>query len=65
VPFIKVINPRGAKAYINPEQVDDIGPFNQPGLKKIEDEEWDYELVLVASTFYITLAKWKFLKTRR
>ncbi|MEL3972698.1 cytochrome c oxidase subunit II [Rossellomorea oryzaecorticis] len=43
--------PPSAKAYINPEQVDAIAPFDEPGLKKVEGKEWDYELVLVASTF--------------
>ncbi|MBH9967702.1 cytochrome c oxidase subunit II [Rossellomorea oryzaecorticis] len=43
--------PPSAKAYINPEQVDVIAPFDKPGLKKVEGKEWDYELVLVASTF--------------
>ncbi|MGR3764776.1 cytochrome B5 [Rossellomorea sp. NS-SX7] len=44
--------PPSAKAYINPEQVDAIAPFDQPGLNKVEGKEWDYELVLVASTFF-------------
>lgn len=44
--------PPSAKAYINPEQVDAIAPFDQPGLTKVEGKEWDYELVLVASTFF-------------
>ncbi|XXM74228.1 cytochrome c oxidase subunit II [Lysinibacillus sphaericus] len=44
--------PPSAKAYINPEQVDVIAPFDEPGLKKVEGKEWDYELVLVASTFF-------------
>ncbi|OIU71288.1 cytochrome c oxidase subunit II [Rossellomorea aquimaris] len=43
--------PPSAKAYINPEQVDVIAPFDEPGLKKVKGKEWDYELVLVASTF--------------
>ncbi|MBM7647941.1 cytochrome c oxidase subunit 2 [Bacillus ectoiniformans] len=44
--------PPSAKAIINYEQVDQIKPFNEPGLKKVEGKEWDYELVVVASAFY-------------
>ncbi|MFD2680630.1 cytochrome c oxidase subunit II [Bacillus seohaeanensis] len=44
--------PPSAKAYVNPEQVDQISPFNEPGLKKVEGKAWDYELVFVASAFF-------------
>ncbi|MCA1063128.1 cytochrome c oxidase subunit II [Rossellomorea sp. AcN35-11] len=46
--------PPSAKAYVNPEQVDKISPFNEPGLKKVEGKAWDYELVFVASAFNYT-----------
>ena len=46
--------PPSAKAYVNPEQVDKIAPFNKPGLKKVEGKSWDYELVFVASAFNYT-----------
>ncbi|WP_226675252.1 cytochrome c oxidase subunit II [Rossellomorea aquimaris] len=46
--------PPSAKAYVNPEQVDKIAPFNEPGLKKVEGKAWDYELVFVASAFNYT-----------
>lgn len=36
---------------INPEKVDQTAPFNKPGLHKVEGKEWDYDLVIVASTF--------------
>ncbi|MDQ0271021.1 cytochrome c oxidase subunit II [Cytobacillus purgationiresistens] len=36
---------------IDPEQVDETKPFDEPGLKKVEGKEWDYELVFVASAF--------------
>ncbi|MDP4083499.1 MAG: cytochrome c oxidase subunit II [Bacillota bacterium] len=36
---------------INPEKVDQTAPFNKPGLHKVEGQEWDYDLVIVASTF--------------
>ncbi|WP_442594415.1 cytochrome c oxidase subunit II [Neobacillus sp. D3-1R] len=36
---------------IDPEKVDQTAPFNEPGLKKVEGKEWDYELVFVASAF--------------
>ena len=46
--------PPSAKAYVNPEQVDKIAPFNDPGLKKVKGKAWDYELVFVASAFNYT-----------
>lgn len=36
---------------IDPEKVDQTAPFTEPGLKKVEGKEWDYELVFVASAF--------------
>lgn len=39
---------------INPEKVDTTEPFDQPGLKKVEGKEWDYELVYVAAAFAYT-----------
>lgn len=36
---------------IDPAKVDTTAPFNKPGLHKVEDKEWDYELVFVASAF--------------
>jgi cytochrome c oxidase subunit 2 len=44
--------PPSAKAIINYEQVDKLKPFNEPGLKKVEGKEWDYELIVVASAFF-------------
>ncbi|MBT2754964.1 cytochrome c oxidase subunit II [Mesobacillus foraminis] len=43
--------PPSCLATINPEKVDITAPFDQPGLKKVEGKEWDYELVFVASAF--------------
>ncbi|WP_153122502.1 cytochrome c oxidase subunit II [Peribacillus tepidiphilus] len=43
--------PPSCLATIDPEKVDTTKPFNEPGLKKVEGEEWDYELVFVASAF--------------
>jgi cytochrome c oxidase subunit 2 len=39
---------------INPEKVNTIKPFDQPGLKKVEGKEWDYELVYVVEAFAFT-----------
>ncbi|MDQ0213640.1 cytochrome c oxidase subunit 2 [Oikeobacillus pervagus] len=44
--------PPSAKAFVNHEQVDKIAPFNEPGLKKVEGKDWDYELVVLASAFF-------------
>ncbi|KUP08010.1 cytochrome B5 [Bacillus coahuilensis m2-6] len=44
--------PPSAKAYVDPERVDEYKPFNEPGLHKVEGKDWDYELVFVASAFY-------------
>lgn len=42
--------PSGLKT-IDPEKVDETAPFNEPGLKKVEGKDWDYELVVIASAF--------------
>lgn len=39
---------------IDPAKVDTTIPFNEPGLKKVEGKEWDYELIFVASAFNYT-----------
>ncbi len=44
--------PPSCLATIDPEKVDTTAPFNEPGLKKVEGKEWDYELVFVASAFH-------------
>ncbi|MEI5907251.1 cytochrome c oxidase subunit II [Bacillus spongiae] len=44
--------PPSAKAFIDPERVEERAPFNDPGLKKVEGKDWDYELVFVASAFF-------------
>lgn len=36
---------------IDPEKVEEQKPFDRPGLTKVEGEEWDYELVYIASAF--------------
>lgn len=46
--------PPSCLATINPEKVDTTAPFNEPGLKKVEGKDWDYELVFVASAFAYT-----------
>ncbi|MBM4762069.1 cytochrome c oxidase subunit II [Bacillus sp. B15-48] len=46
--------PPSCLATINPDNVDAQAPFDQPGLKKVEGKEWDYELVFVASAFNYT-----------
>ncbi|MBU8879026.1 cytochrome c oxidase subunit II [Bacillus sp. FJAT-29790] len=43
--------PPSCLATIDPEKVDTQVPFNEPGLKKVEGKDWDYELVFVASAF--------------
>lgn len=43
--------PPSCLATIDPEKVDTQAPFNEPGLKKVEGKDWDYELVFVASAF--------------
>ncbi|PTJ45605.1 cytochrome B5 [Mammaliicoccus sciuri] len=37
--------------YVNPDKVDQIEPFNKPGLHKVSGKDYDYELVILASTF--------------
>nr|WP_263313277.1 cytochrome B5 [Mammaliicoccus sp. Marseille-Q6498] len=39
------------REYINPDKVDQIEPFNKPGLHKVSGKDYDYELVFVASAF--------------
>lgn len=46
--------PPSCLATINPEKVDTTKPFDQPGLKKVEGKDWDYELVYVAQAFTYT-----------
>lgn len=43
--------PPSCLATVDPEKVDTQAPFNEPGLKKVEGKDWDYELVFVASAF--------------
>ncbi|MFE8695732.1 cytochrome c oxidase subunit II [Cytobacillus sp. FJAT-53684] len=43
--------PPSCLAPIDPEKVDTTAPFDEPGLKKVEGKDWDYELVFVASAF--------------
>ena len=45
-------HPNNSKNTINYEKVDEIAPFNNPGVHKVEGKEWDYEVVIVASAFY-------------
>ncbi|MGM7635331.1 cytochrome c oxidase subunit II [Bacillus sp. Hm123] len=44
--------PPSANAVINHEKVEQIKPFDQPGLTKVEGKDWDYELVVLASAFF-------------
>lgn len=46
---------------INPEKVSEIAPFNKPGVYKVAGKHWDYEVVVVASAFYMNHRKSKFL----
>ncbi|MGO1758704.1 cytochrome c oxidase subunit II [Mammaliicoccus vitulinus] len=39
------------RAYVNPDKVEQIEPFNKPGLHKVDGKDYDYELVIVASAF--------------
>ncbi|PLR99693.1 cytochrome c oxidase subunit II [Bacillus sp. T33-2] len=43
--------PPSCLATVDPEKVDTQAPFNEPGLKKVEGKDWEYELVFVASAF--------------
>lgn len=36
---------------IDPVKVDDMKPFDEPGLYKVQGEEWDYELIFTAEVF--------------
>lgn len=45
-------HPPSAKNTINYEKVDEIAPFNKPGVHKVSGKDWDYEVVVVASAFY-------------
>ena len=42
---------------INYEKVDEIAPFNNPGVHRVSGKDWDYEGVLVASAFYYNPAE--------
>lgn len=44
-------HPNNSKWTINYEKVDEIAPFDNPGVHKVEGKDWDYEVVLVAQTF--------------
>ncbi|WP_335869662.1 cytochrome c oxidase subunit II [Bacillus sp. 2205SS5-2] len=44
--------PPSANAIVDPERVGEFSPFDEPGLKKVDGKEWDYELVFVASAFF-------------
>jgi len=44
-------HPNNSKRTINYEQVDQMEPFNNPGVHKVEGKDWDYEVVLVAQAF--------------
>ena len=43
--------PPSCLATVDPAKVTAETPFTEPGLHKVEGEEWDYELVFVASAF--------------
>lgn len=48
-------HPNNSKWTINNyEKVDEIAPFNNPGIHKVEGKDWDYEVVLVAQAFAYT-----------
>lgn len=44
-------HPNNSKWTIDYEKVDEIAPFDNPGVHKAEGKDWDYEVVLVASAF--------------
>ena len=46
-------HPNNSKWTINYEKVDEIAPFNNPGVHKVEGKDWDYEVVFVASSFLL------------
>ncbi|RSK27335.1 cytochrome B5 [Bacillus sp. HMF5848] len=43
--------PASCLATIDPAKVDTTPPFNEPGLVKVDSEEYDYQLTFVASAF--------------
>lgn len=45
-------HPPSAQVYVDPERVDEIAPFDNPGVHKVEGKDWDYEVIIVASAFY-------------
>lgn len=47
-------HPNESKKTINYEEVNNIEPFNNPGVHKVEGKAWDYEVVIVASAFMYT-----------
>ena len=44
-------HPNTSLKTVNYEKVDEISPFDKPGVNKVEGEEWDYEVVVVSSAF--------------
>ena len=57
--------PPSAKAFIDPELVSETEPFDEPGLKKVEGKDWDYELIVVASAFFYDPAEVEIPKNAR
>jgi cytochrome c oxidase subunit II len=49
--FHQGAHPNDSKWTINYEKVDEIAPFDQPGVHKVEGKQWDYEVVVVSSAF--------------
>ena len=41
-------HPNDSKLTLNYEKVDEIAPFNNPGVHKVDGKDWDYEVVIVA-----------------
>ncbi|MDF1507786.1 cytochrome c oxidase subunit II [Robertmurraya sp. DFI.2.37] len=46
--------PPSCLAVVDPTKVDEHETFKEPGLKKVEGKDWDYELVFVAQAFAYT-----------
>lgn len=44
-------HPNNSLKTVNYERVDEISPFDKPGVNKVEGKEWDYEVVVVSSAF--------------
>ncbi|GEK33061.1 cytochrome B5 [Kurthia sibirica] len=44
-------HPPSAKKTINYEKVDELAPFNNPGVHRVSGKDWDYEVVVIASAF--------------